>query len=853
MDTVIVPNNKAFFSAVQENDRRALMELVSSSHVDPRFIKNEKQETLLHFATKLGFIDMVRVLVEIYQLCPFEVDRCSNTSVHYACQYNHLFILCYFFRLGGYAHISDLHHGNNQIMVPKDFESRLLLVAVSSGSVAILRCAYALLTFNQLQCLIDVKPNFFLDTFRMLSKVIDPTGEFVAKSNIAALLHTYTHRGNLNFFKFAFEELADPCSPLLSQIKEYIRWGHTMQFQDACKVDDLDNAICKNYLTKTRGFSLACEPSTYSIQLTSPEPFNHVQCFKHLYSPLHTAVLCGNISTVQALMIPTGNLFHVRHYLITKHGTLLHSACVSGSQEMVEMMIQEFNFGRDINVKNNYGNTALHVACEWGWLEIVRYLCECNDCDVNINITNCNGYSPFTLAIKHNRLDIFRYLLTLHTVDVNMQSIDTLETPLHLACCCESPGFASALLDDIRYTTSLDAVDKFGDTPLFNACRVGSIAVIRKLIAKPECNRLYVNHITKETPAHIICRKNQLDILKLILSEGISDPFKGTQFNCLGKSLLHIACDNDSEEIVDFLIDNAMSEEFNPNIPGVLMSPVHIACAHDNVKILMKLISSQICKTTDKDADGNNIFHYICTREQISSEMMEVFSTNEVSKELIMQSNREGKNPLHFVCENDAVQVLDCFIRQLNIMLEQVNAALCSTDNAGSTPLHTCLIQKSTLVLRYLLNTPELAGGISKALCTQDSFSCSPLHLVCYKLQVDYAQFIVSSPYLSEESIRVAVCLVDQEGNNVFHVIFAYYCNYERFIQMFEILIQLAGCKLNDDVFVQALCMHNKIRYTPLLYALNKRITDKTLCCILSLLVKSKLSIESVKTICSTP
>ncbi len=623
-----------------------------------------------------------------------------------------------------------------------------------------------------------------------------------------------------------------------------------MQFQDACRVDHMDSAVSKNYLTKTRGFSLACEPSSYSIRLTSLEPFKHVQCFKHLYSPLHTAVLCGNVSTVRALMTPTGSLFHVRHHLITKHGTLLHSACVSGSKEMVEMMIREFNFGCDIN---DFGNTALHVACEWGWLEIVQYLCECSDYNVNINITNCNGYSPFTLAIKHNRFDIFKYLLTFRTVDVNVQSTDTLETPLHLACCCESPGYASALLDDNHYTTSLDAVDKYGDTPLFNACRVGSTEVIGKLIAKPECNCLYVNLITQETPAHILCRKNELDILKLILSKGIPNPFKDTQFNCLGKSLLHIACDNDSEEVVDFLIDNVISAEFNPNIPEVLMSPVHIACAHDNVKILRKLISSRICKISDKDTSGNNVFHYICTREQVSYEMMEVFSTNVVSKELIVQSNQEGKNPLHFVCENDAVQVLDSFTRQLSIMLEQVNAALCSTDNDGNTPFHTALIQKSTLVLRYLLNTPEVAGGISKALCTQDSSSCSPLHLVCYKLQVDYAQFIMSSPYLSKESIRVAVCLVDQEGNNIFHVIFAYYYNHEQLIQMFEVLMQLAGCKLNDDVFVQALCMHNKIRYTPLPYALHNRITDKMLCCILSLLVKSKRSIESVKTICSAP
>ena len=855
-----------FFSAVQENDRRALMELVSSSHVDPRFIKNEKQETLLHFATKLGHIDMVRILVEIYQLCPFESDGCSNTSVHYACEYNHLYILCYFFRIGGYAHISDLHYGNTQIVIPKDFESHLLSAAISSGNIAILRCAYSLLILNKLYYSVNIKMNLFLDSFSALSRlvsVIDPTGDFIMRSeDPAALLCTCAPGENLNFFKFVFEELVDPSYSLLhSQINEYVRWGLILLLQNACRLDDLDGAdskLIKNYLIKTKGFSLACEPSTYCIPLISLEPFNHMQCYKHLYSPLHTAVLCGNTGTVRALMKPTGTFFHVRHHLITKHGTLLHSACVSGSKEMVEMMIREFGFGCDVNVQNNSGNTALHVACEWGWMEIVHYLCECNDCNVNINIANCSGYSPFTLAIKHNRSDIFKYLLTFQTVDVNVLSTDTLETPLHLACCSEFPGFVSALLDDNRYTTSLDAVDKYGDTPLFNACRVGSIAVIEKLIAKPECDRLYVNHFTKETPAHIVCRKNWLDILKLILSEDyILKPFKDTQFNYLGKSLLHIACDNDSEEIVDFLIDNAMSAEFNPNTPGILRSPIHIACAHDNIKILTKLICSKICKLSDKDTDGNNIFHYICTREQISSELVEVFST---SKELVVQSSRGGKNPLHFICENDAVQVLDCFIRHLSIIiLEQINAALCSTDEYGNTPFHIALIQKRTLILKYLLNTPELADGISKALCIQNSFSYSPLHLVCHNLHFEYARFIVNSPSLSRESISEAVCLQDQQGSNIFHIIFEKVSHYEPYpkqvIQTFEVFMQLVGCKLNDEIFVQALCIHNNIQWTPLQCALRVRIqmTDKTLCCILSLLVESKLSIESVKTICSAP
>ena len=92
------------------------------------------------------------------------------------------------------------------------------------------------------------------------------------------------------------------------------------------------------------------------------------------------------------------------------------------------------------------------------------------------------------------------------------------------------------------------------------------------------------------------------------MSEGTPKPIKDVQFNYLGKLLIHLACDNDSEEIIDFRIDNAISAKFNSNIDGVVMSPIHIACAHGNVKVMMKLLKSGICKTTDMDKSHDTIF-----------------------------------------------------------------------------------------------------------------------------------------------------------------------------------------------------------------------------------------------------
>lgn len=159
------------FKAVEENDRHQLMELVSSTHCNPRLVKNNKKETLLHVASKLGFIDMVRTLVEIYQLCPFVVDQSSLTSCERACQSNHLEIVAYFLEIGGYTYIqfdrAPLQSETDALLYAPlltnflpPFVCRLLYAAACSKSVAIVRFAWMILRFRRD---INVKLNLFLD------------------------------------------------------------------------------------------------------------------------------------------------------------------------------------------------------------------------------------------------------------------------------------------------------------------------------------------------------------------------------------------------------------------------------------------------------------------------------------------------------------------------------------------------------------------------------------------------------------------------------------------------------------------------------------------------------------------
>ena len=153
---------------------------------------------------------------------------------------------------------------------------------------------------------------------------------------------------------------------------------------------------------------------------------------------------------------------------------------------------------------------------------------------------------------------------------------------------------------------------------------------------------------------------------------------------------------------------------------GFMLSPLHIACKRGNVQMVKKLLKSGIFKGSDVDKCENTILHYICSRQQVDSEMVKIFCQDIETSEMIEKKNTDGCNPLHFVCENNGIQVLHCLSKHLNV--EKINAALYSTNKDGSTSLHIALGSQGISVVRYLLNDPKLAHGVSEALFIQNLY-----------------------------------------------------------------------------------------------------------------------------------
>ncbi|WP_353289127.1 ankyrin repeat domain-containing protein [Wolbachia endosymbiont (group A) of Pogonocherus hispidulus] len=63
---------------------------------------------------------------------------------------------------------------------------------------------------------------------------------------------------------------------------------------------------------------------------------------------------------------------------------------------------------KDVNVKNDEGNTPLHLAVEEGNLEAVKHLIEKG---AGINAVNRYGYTPLRIAAYKGSTDIAVYLV----------------------------------------------------------------------------------------------------------------------------------------------------------------------------------------------------------------------------------------------------------------------------------------------------------------------------------------------------------------------------------------------------------------------------------------------------------
>ena len=726
-----------FLEACKTKDCHVVRQFIFSG-CDPILIQNEFGQNALHVASLHGNMDIVELLVKVYECDPEITDHNGRTALHLAC-------------MGGSIMVTEYLMTKGSCQLTDSSDNTLLHLACFSGDVPTVRYVMDVTTTNN--CF--SKLNTYRDetTIYMYEKA-PADGKFIARqnNNRETALHIACRAGHLNVLHYFAEELE--VHPCLCQILISVS-------KLACRFDQYD--IFTHILNTRCSHTKSVSPTQRSNYNSRPTSLLHSRAHKQRkgphFTPLRRSCQTGGKSMVlqrthyiahhpsqnwseQYSLLPsdtfrdsvlkpslsiaclTGNEEMVRHLIkdykcdpllpdSDSGDTPLHFAAISGNVSLVSFLL---DCQCDPIKCNEQGNTPLHEACKWGNLEIVKKLIDAEPSA--INASNQMMESPLQLACSRNRSHIGKLLVGTDSCDV-MALNRSKEIPLHVASCFSNYELIECILN--KNKDALKCADSYGDTPLFNACRVGNVNVV-KLFMEAGCDPLHVNNTTCELPIHIACRTGNVALFQCLKKSMNSESWN--QANIFGQTPLHLVCKQGNVHVVNDILEHAMCDVNMKDNRG--MTPLHIACKKDNAEIVKAIMARHTVDVNIDDEDGNTPLHLACVNEDTDIVMLLMQYDPDITIR-----NENGDTPVHIACQQRAFKILS------KVLGTRKHGVKFEFNKAGMTPLHIASISGHFEIVQYLVNGEYCdPNAISK----QKHFT--PLHFACFKGHKDIAAYL---------------------------------------------------------------------------------------------------------------
>ena len=313
--------------------------------------------------------------------------------------------------------------------------------------------------------------------------------------------------------------------------------------------------------------------------------------------------------------------------------------------------------------------------------------------------------------------------------------------PLHIACCSEwVPLEVVQLLSKCDVNTGLGSSWEFdycyentgltsmklvrGDTPLHIACLRNSIEIVKYLTEECHCDP-QIQNCQGVLPLHFACSNGSLEIVKLVshcnanttitstctwILRNVKEP---TVHVVEGDTPLHIACRYKEDVIVKYLIEECHCDPQIQNCQGVL--PLHIACSGGSLE-MVKLVSHRntntaITSTISRDkkeptvhvVEGDTPLHIACRYKE---DVIVKYLIEECHCDPQIQ-NCQGVLPLHIACSGGSLEMVKL------VSHRNTNTAITSTISRdkkeptvhvveGDTPLHIACRCEEDVIVKYL-------------------------------------------------------------------------------------------------------------------------------------------------------
>ena len=364
--------------------------------------------------------------------------------------------------------------------------------------------------------------------------------------------------------------------------------------------------------------------------------------------------------------------------------------------------------GRDVNARDDHGNTPLHHAIESNALRLAELLLASG---ADPDIANHEGASPLHRAAVYNTV---RFQLLLDAgADTGLRD-GSGATPLHAA---EGNPEISGLL--LAAGADARAVDHWGRTTLHSATRSDSVTIAALVAAGADP---HIRDLRGRTALHELAERGteSAGITGLVAA--------GADLNAVdavGNTPLHLAWSRDfrpwrtrlaggHREIVEELLELG-ADPAARNDRGQLPNPAH--CENWNTVSFTRAASASVyaeCLASGSGVEARNGTGDTPLHLAVSDRKQDIAAMLLESGAAVNARNLQGLSPLHLVAAGPGPDTV------LAALLLAAGADPDARDNGGATPLHRAGGRRDPAIARLLLR----AGAELEA---RDSDGLTPL------------------------------------------------------------------------------------------------------------------------------
>ena len=406
--------------------------------------------------------------------------------------------------------------------------------------------------------------------------------------------------------------------------------------------------------------------------------------------------------------------------------TMLHAAAHGGHLNVVAFLLDN---GAFVSTVNDVHLTALQTAAESGHVLVVKALYEAGA---------VADQAALHHAAANNRLEVVKYLLQIGVKDKcvrcdgsfywlkpekhRLQSkvvVTTIAVPIKKHCRVSGDINVQALAYESCYefeniSTNFDVIGElfddrhliFCETALHAAVSSGHKAVVMELVSRDKW-ALSCHDYTGRTPLHEAVRKNNTEILKLLLSED--------------QTKIHSACDHwqdvhdetkkglllnheeshwqklkgEYKRRASLTLSHEESAEYHQDICHCGYTPLHLAARYGYWKMAIHLVKSK-ASVGARDCFGATPLHVAACHDHWEI----VYLLFEYGSD-INGKTLNGSTPLHSAAACGAVGIIDRLLYH--------GANLSAVDDSGLTALHYSVLNINSTQLHrtFLLNRTD--------------------------------------------------------------------------------------------------------------------------------------------------